>query len=394
VRWSSAVSDAPSFDAALGAVVERATSQLGAPVDLAVFFVSHHFKGRYADAGKRLAARLPPGTLLGCSAGGVIGGGREVEERPGLALTVAHLPGVARTTFALEAEALPDADAPPSAWHAALGVPPEPVPQFILLGDPFSFPAEHFLAGLDYAYPRSTKIGGLASGARAAAENALYVDGEVHRSGVAGVALGGDVRIETVVAQGCRPVGAPLQITRCQGNIVFELDGRPVLAVLQDLVDELDEGDRRLLSQALFLGIVMDELVPEPRAGDFLVRNVLGIDPQQGALAVGERLRRGQTVQFHLRDARTSAADLATLLDRFAETAALGTTGALLFSCLGRGLHLYGRPDHDTDLVREHLGEVPLGGFFCNGEIGPVGGATRLHGYTSAFGFFGPASGS
>ena len=134
------------------------------------------------------------------------------------------------------------------------------------------------------------------------------------------------------------------------------------------------------------------ELLTEHRPGDFLIRNVLGADPQSGALAIGERLRRGQTVQFHVRDARTSAEDLDSLLGRFASTpASADLRGALLFSCLGRGVNLYGRPDHDTDLFRVHLGALPLGGFFCNGQIGPVSGATHLHGFTSSFGLFRPA---
>ena len=155
----------------------------------------------------------------------------------------------------------------------------------------------------------------------------------------------------------------------------------------------LSDSDRELLSQALFLGIVMDELGPAPRAGDFLVRNVVGMDPESGSLAVGEVLQSGQTVQFHVRDARSSAEDLQALLRRSAaRPAETPARGALLFSCLGRGVHLYGRPDHDTEIFRSALGEVPLGGFFCNGEIGPVGGTTHLHGYTSSFGIFRPAA--
>jgi len=274
-------------------------------------------------------------------------------------------------------------------------VPPEPRPDLVVLADPFSFPVESLLAGLDYAYPRSTKIGGLASGARQPGGNALYSRAGVRRSGAIGVALSGDICIDTVVAQGCRPIGSPMQVTRCHSTILHELDGRPALEVLQALVNELPEADRQLASQALFLGIVMDELAAEHRAGDFLIRNLMGVDPTSGALGVGEHLRRGQTVQFHVRDARTSAEDLETLLERFAaEPRSAAARGALLFSCLGRGSFLYGKPDHDTDLFRAHLGDLPLGGFFCNGEIGPVAGTTHLHGYTSSFGLFRPARSS
>ena len=396
MRWASAVSDAPRLDLALAEVASAvAAAMQDAPVDLAVLFVSHHFAAVYEEAATRFGDLLPRGALLGCSAGGVIGGGHEIEHRPAIALSVAHLPDVRIVPFALDAGSLPDPDAAPSAWHTALGVPPEPRPDLVVLADPFSFPVESLLAGLDYAYPRSTKIGGLASGARQPGGNALYSRAGVRRSGAIGVALSGDICIDTVVAQGCRPIGSPMQVTRCHSTILHELDGRPALEVLQALVNELPEADRQLASQALFLGIVMDELAAEHRAGDFLIRNLMGVDPTSGALGVGEHLRRGQTVQFHVRDARTSAEDLETLLERFAaEPRSAAARGALLFSCLGRGSFLYGKPDHDTDLFRAHLGDLPLGGFFCNGEIGPVAGTTHLHGYTSSFGLFRPARSS
>jgi small ligand-binding sensory domain FIST len=236
-------------------------------------------------------------------------------------------------------------------------------------------------------------VGGLASGANAPGGNALYLGAEVRRAGAAGVALSGNVSVETVVAQGCRPIGVPMRITRSERNLVYELDGTPPLQVLQELYEKLSDADCKLLQQALFLGLLMDELEGEPRPGRFLIRNLLGIDPERGALAVGEELRNGQIVQFHLRDARTSAEDLKSVLRDFVTTdTGEGVHGALLFSCLGRGVHLYGKPDHDTDIFRNVLGAVPLGGFFCNGEIGPVGGSTHLHGYTSSFGLFRPKS--
>jgi small ligand-binding sensory domain FIST len=207
------------------------------------------------------------------------------------------------------------------------------------------------------------------------------------------VALSGNLAIDTVVAQGCRPIGQPLHVTRCDRNVLHELDGKPPLRVLQELAARLSAADRELMTHSLFLGLAMDELALEHRAGEFLIRNLIGIDPERGALAVGEQLRSGQCVQFHLRDARTSAADLEEVLGRYGQRGmAAQVEGALLFSCLGRGLHLYGRPDHDTEVFRREVGEIPLGGFFCNGEIGPVGGKTHIHGYTSSFGLFRPAA--
>jgi small ligand-binding sensory domain FIST len=177
-------------------------------------------------------------------------------------------------------------------------------------------------------------------------------------------------------------------VTRCQGNVLFELDQRPPLERLSELHEALPPRDRELFRHSLFLGLEMKEDEVEYREGELLVRNLVGIDQASGAIAVGAHLKQLQVAQFLLRDARTATEDLTRLLERYRASMSVGPTGALLFSCLGRGAHLFGRPDHDTDLFREKLGEIPLGGFFCNGEIGPVGGATFLHGYTSAFALF------
>ena len=208
----------------------------------------------------------------------------------------------------------------------------------------------------------------------------------MHRTGLVGVALAGNIEVETIVAQGCRPIGEPMFITKCQGNLLWELDGVSAVKVLEDLYESLDPGDQELARHSLFLGIVMSEQQQEYRQGDFLIRNVVGMDADRGVLAVGAALHESSVVQFHLRDAKTSAADLEQLLAR--QEGLAQPQGALLFSCLGRGVYLYGRPDHDTDAFRRHMGDVPLGGFFCNGEIGPVHGTTFLHGYTSSFGLF------
>ena len=393
MRWSSAATQEPQLEEAVAAITEELLRGMdGAEIDLAGVFVSYHFSSRYQDLALLLREALPHNRLLGCSAGGVIGGGRELEQRPGLSLTVAHLPDVTITPLYLIGDQLPDGDASPHAWSEALGVALEPTSHFILLAEPFSFPASQLLAGLDYAYPRSVKVGGLASGARQPGGNALYLGDTINRAGLVGVALQGNITIETIVAQGCRPVGELMRITSANGQILHELEGEPALVRLQELIQSLDERDRELASQALFVGVVMNRMVTEPHAGEFLIRNVVGIDPESGAMAVGENLQEGQLVQFHLRDAASSAADLDLQLTRFADSPLAGAArGALLFSCLGRGKQLYGQEDHDSISFHGHVGNVPLGGFFCNGEIGPVAGKTHLHGYTSSFGIFAPA---
>jgi small ligand-binding sensory domain FIST len=285
---------------------------------------------------------------------------------------------------------LPDLDGPPEAWERLVGVRPHDEPQFVLLADPFSGHPQALLAGLDYAFPSSPKIGGLASGAASPGMNALFLDDGVFSEGTVGVAMSGDVAIDTVVAQGCHPIGELMRVTGCRGNLLYELDGRPAFEVLRELFATLDERDRRLASMALFVGVLMDEFSNEPQVGDFLIRNLIGVDPSRGAVAIGESLQDGMRLRFHVRDAQTSAQDLHTMLGSYEKTPSGPVSGALLFSCLGRGEGLYGRPNFDTGVFREYLGDVPVGGFFCNGEIGPVSGSTFLHGYTSSFGLFRP----
>jgi small ligand-binding sensory domain FIST len=260
-----------------------------------------------------------------------------------------------------------------------------------MLADPFSFPVQNLLMGLDFAFGRSAKIGGLASGAREQGGNALFLRDKAYRSGAVGLALHGNIEVDTVVAQGCRPVGKPMHITQSRQNLLVELDGEPPLSVLKGLFQAAPQRDQELMRHSLFLGVVMDEFLEEPKQGDFLIRNVVGMDARTGILAIGESLKEGQLVQFHLRDADTSTDDLTAVLDRYAaDNRENQVQGALLFSCLGRGQYLYGRANHDTGIFKDKLGPVPLGGFFCNGEIGPVSGTTFLHGYTSSFGIFRP----
>jgi small ligand-binding sensory domain FIST len=388
MQWASAAADDADLERAVARAATAVRAQLGAcPADLVFAFVSAHHAAAYGRLAGLVSDALGGRLLIGCSAGGVIGGGHEIEQRPGLALSAAFLPGVTVQPLRLSGDALPSPRAEPAAWRELIGVAGDD-PQLILLPDPFSFDAEAVIRGLDRAYPGAATIGGIASGGRQTGENALWLADGLHHDGLVGVALSGNIALDTVVAQGCRPIGEPMFVTACERNIIRELDGQAPLAVLQELHERLDARDRQLARHSLFLGVVMKEDRVEYRQGDFLIRNLLGIDPQSGALAIGALVDETSVVQFHLRDADTSAQDLDAMLERYRQREMPAPRGALLFSCLGRGQFLYGHADHDTDAFRRMLGDVPLGGFFCNGEIGPVHGQTFLHGYTSAFGLF------
>lgn len=391
MQWTSTIREEASLGAALGHAVRDVIDALGTAPDLALVFVSEQHASDYAQVPALLGSRLGDCVVVGCSASGVIGGGRELERRPAVSVTAAVLPDVKLAARYLAADFLPAPDAPAQHWEHYAGVAANVEPCFVVLADPFSFPTASLLAGLDRHFPRSVKLGGLASGAHAPGEAALFLDRAAYRTGALCLALSGDIAVETLIAQGCRPVGEPLFVTQADGQRLIALDGHPPFEVLRALVQRLDARDRQLMQHSLFLGIAMREAGSEYRQGDFLIRNLVGLDPDSGSLWVGDEMHTRQVVQFHLRDAETSAYDLERMLDSLdAHSAANRGSGALLFSCTGRGEHLYGERDHDSNAFRRHAGEIPLGGFFCNGEIGPVHGTTFLHGYTSAFGVFRP----
>ena len=388
MKWASAISESENVEKAVSECAESIKSIVGNSPDLVFVFPSFNFSGQFKDISNALSKHFENSVIMGCSGNGVIGAGREVEHTPGFAMCAAELPEVEITPFHISDSDLPDGDDPPNKWENVLGVSRESRPNFVLLADPFSVRGENLLMGMDYAYPDCKIVGGLASGGTQPGSNALYLNNITYDHGIAGVALSGNIEINTIVAQGCKPIGSLSRITKCERNILQELDGRSPFDILGETYNDLNEADQKLFQNSLFLGVVMDPFESSPGIGDFLIRNIVGANPDAGQLAVGQMLREGQLVQFHLRDAQTSTENLSNMLDEYQSTPFGPETGALMFSCLGRGKYLYEEPDHDTDLFREKIGDLPLTGFFCNGEIGPVSGSTFLHGYTSSFGIF------
>ena len=393
MQWGSSLSRQTDLNAAL----DECAAAIGAQIDgtdaadFVAVFTSHHY-GSHADIlPAAMSAHFPNAVVIGCSGSGVIGSGREEEEAPALSVTAGVMPGVSLRAFHVRSADLPSPDAPPDAWHALLDVAPDLAPDFIVLAEPYTTDGDALLAGLDYAYPGAVKVGGLASGGSRFSPHSLVLNGELHREGAVGVALSGNVIVDSVVAQGCRPIGEPMHVTDAEQNMIEALDGLPPMECLQGIYESASSRDQELMRHNLFMGIAMDPLALSDAAEGFLIRNVLGVNQSTGALAVGALVREGQLVQFHVRDAQTSGEDLQQSLASYMDVAGERiAAGALLFSCTGRGRYLYGRPDHDTDVFRNVIGGLPLGGFFCNGEIGPVAGTTYLHGYTSSFALFRP----
>jgi small ligand-binding sensory domain FIST len=369
---------------------DRARAGLDGDCDLCLVFAS----GPHLPMAKWLLSevqdRLEPGNLIGCGAGGTLAQGRELEEGPGLVVWAASLPGAEVSTMHLSAER--DGDG-----FRLLGLPAElagagredvtgPGEAIIPLCDPFSFPAELLLEALERARPQAPVLGGLAS-ASFAGGTVLLRDGDVHSDGAVAAVLSG-VEVLPCVSQGAVPVGAEMAITAAEGNVIVELAGKPAMERLGEVIAALPQRERELAAAGVLLGIVIDENRPSYERGDFLVRPIIGADRESGSLVTGERVRVGQTVRLHVRDAASADEDLREALRAQSQAlGAHGAAGALLFTCNGRGSNMFEVPDHDAAAIEDSLG-APAGGFFCAGEIGPVGGRNFLHGFTATMAVF------
>lgn len=365
--------------AAAEAAAEATADFLDAP-DLVVVFAAHDHHDAFEDVAAFLRERFPDAVLLGCAAEGIVGGARELEAGPAVAIWAAALPETTLLPFYLRFSET-DGEARYDGW-------PEDMPEdasLLFIADPFSVPTGHLLALVNAERPGLQIIGGMASGVRGPGEARLLVQDDVHADGAVAVAISGRVRVQTLVSQGCRPIGKPAVVTRADRNIIFELAGQRPIDRIRDIWNTAEPSERALMQAGLFIGRVVDEYkATEFDRGDFLIRTVVGADPEAGFVAVGDVVNIGETVQFHVRDPGSADEDLRDLIGGVSSAPA----GALLFTCNGRGSNMFEEPDHDASIVSAGLGGAPLAGFFANGEVGPVGGKNFLHGHTASVALF------
>ncbi len=375
------VSDEPDHVAAFEAAASEAAAGLEGECDLALVFAA---APHLSEADSLLAVvhdRLAPRSLIGCGAGGVVGAGREIEHGPGAVVWALAAPAASIGTHHLELE-------PVQGGVRISGVPEEEGPgdALIVLADPSTFAVEALLEWINSEWPGTPVLGGLASAASPQSAS-LFRDRELVGAGAVAARVEG-LGLLPCVSQGATPIGPEMTITSATANVIEELASRPAIERLREAIAELDDREQALAAQGLMLGVVIDENQPSYERGDFLVRPILGLDPEAGTLALGDRVRIGQTVRMHVRDGATADEDLREALR--AQSLALGTegaAGALLFTCNGRGSHMFEVPDHDASVLEDALG-APAGGFFCAGEIGPVGGRNFLHGFTATIAVF------
>ena len=361
------------LEAAARVVAQASETLGGASAELAVLFASYHFLPDAETLVARVAEEAGSPPLIGCVAESVLGRGREVESEPAVSLWMGAGLGPVET-FSMEFVRTPTGGAF-GGYIFEQGV-------HLIVCDPYSFPVDSLLSHLNEHAPGALVMGGVASAAPGPGQGRLFLDDAVLSGGCVGARLARESEVELLVSQGCRPVGDPYTITQAERNVIHELGGQPPLSRLQHLARSLSDRDRQLLSNGVHLGMVIDEYQAERRAGDFLIRGVIGVDSQSGSLAVGDEVTVGQTVQFHVRDADSADEDLRRTLEE-----GLGgrqVSGALLFTCNGRGSRMFPEPDHDASVISKIAGDVPVAGFFCAGELGPVGGKNFLHSFTAS----------
>ena len=383
LRCSAAASTATSLYEAISTAYREALEQLGVPLpDLVVVFVSAKYGEEIRSAMESLNEIAPARYLLGTTAEAVLANNDEYESEPAISIWMASLPNAEITPLTLEYSQTADGGTF-LGWPDDLVWPTDAT--MLLLADPFSFPVDGLIARLGEDRPGLPILGGMASGGNQPGSNTLVINGETYDSGAVGIILGGGVRVRPVVSQGCRPIGTPLVVTKAEDNMLVELGGRPAFVQLRAVYETLDDHDKQLVKSSLHVGRVASEYQDHFEPGDFLVRNVVGADPETGVVAVGDLIRTGQTVQFHVRDAHTAHEDLQALLTR---QTTKPPAGALVFTCNGRGRRLFSTPSHDASCLQQLLGPLPVAGFFAQGEIGPIGNTNCLHGFTASIALF------
>jgi small ligand-binding sensory domain FIST len=378
--FAAALSTHPVPAHATGEVVGQVLERLGRHPDLVLLFVTRPHVGALEDAASTVRQLLEPSLLIGCAAESVAGNGHEIEEAPAVSLWA----GVFGPVAPIRLWTVTGDEDPPrpqiEGWPATA---PFDAQALLLLADPYSFPVDTLLQGLAERHPGLRVLGGMASAAQGPGGNRLALNDRIYTGGAVGALIGPGVQLETVVSQGCRPIGRPLVVTKAERNVIYELAGQPALERLLEMARSgMPERDIQLINQGLHVGLVLDEHKTDFGRGDFLIRNVLGADRANGAIAVGDLVDVGATVQFHVRDAVSADEDLRELL------AFRHADGALLFTCNGRGSRLFDEPDHDAGVVSDLLGDPPLAGFFAAGELGPVGSRNFLHGFTASLALF------
>ncbi len=343
----------------------------------------------YAEHFPAMLARIREATggaiLLGCAGQAIIGQDRELENVPALSLLALSLPEAVVRPVRFTQRMLEECETP-LAWRERLDVQLDDANAWLIFADPFHLEIEHLLDGLASAYDECPVLGGLASSSDPSARQThVFLNDQVFADGGVGLALGGPYTLLPLVSQGCEPIGETWTITSVHDNLIRTISNRPAYDMLVETFKSLPHEVQKRAQRNLLVGLAADEYLDTFQRGNFLIRPLIGVERGTGALAIGALPRIGQTIQFQMRDARAADLDLTELLDQVSAT--LGhqlPIAGVLCTCNGRGVGLFGQPHHDVCAIARQLGDFPLTGLFCNGEIGPIGPRPFLHGFTAS----------
>jgi len=358
--------------------VESCREEIGGPSTIAFVFISNDWANSLDELIEIVQVYGHTAHVVGCTSESLICTGEEHEDTSGCSLLFLSLPDTKVEVLTME-------EYEAEAETLSLGVKPREDASWITLCNPRLMHAEAWMLAWNEAVNQAPTFGGLAGG-NDPTEFRVFHNHSHRDLAVVAVQLQGGIRVEGVVSQGCRPIGEPYTITQVDDNQLIQIASRKAFEVLEATVKGLSEREKIAAQGNLFVGLAMSEYVDEFKRGDFLVRNILGGDPEAGILAVGAYPRTGQTVQFQIRDKEAASDDLREMCQSKMTESGSPFAG-LLFSCSGRGQSLFKVPNHDAALIADTFGRVPLTGFFCNGEIGPIGSSNFLHGYTASTAF-------
>jgi len=337
--------------------------------NLGFLYASDHFAEDMPAILEQVRADSGVAHWTGTVGMGVVAGDREYFDQPALALMTGEFDPQSFRVFK-SVRAASDLASLTSACEGGAA-------NFAVVhADPRNGEIAELVTGLAGKVESGFVVGGLTSSRKG---NVQIADGLV-QGGLSGVFFTGDVVVATRLSQGCSPVGPKHTITECQRNIVVALDGRPALEVMREDIGEKLARDLNRVGGQVFAGLP----IKGSDTGDYLVRNLVGIDPQNRLIAIGELVEQGQPLMFCRRDTESATEDMQRMLESIRKGLFGKPRGGLYYSCLGRGPNLFGSDSEELKLVREALGEFPLVGFFCNGEISH----NRLYGYTGVLTLF------
>lgn len=386
--FASAVTEEPLLRDALHRLETKLKAQIAdQQADLALLFLSSHFRRMAPEIYAGVQEMFAPRQLIGCAAEGVISSHHEIEQHPAISLLLARLPGVRFYPFLLQQSNWQTLLHDEAAFQDMVGAPAD-TRLFLLFGDPFTTPIQRILDKFNDLYPGVPVLGGMASAAMAVGQNMLILNDVATPVGAVGLGLAGDFDLDVIVSQGCRPIGDPYVVTHARDNVIVALENQPPMVRIQEMVDTLTDTERNLLRRGLLIGRAINPMQEQLGRGDFLIRGVLATDREQGTLTIGDTIEPGEIIQFHVRDAETAQEDLEMML--IPQAFRPRANGALLFTCNGRGTRLYDHENGDISVAARGLGDIPIAGFFCAGEIGPVSQHNFVHGHTACLAIFRP----